>query len=68
MQNILDKILPDVDMDTKQECLDLLNDNKQYCQDLNFRTLMKIISMRTDPDNAEDWHDMAIYAMTCTVN
>ena len=68
MQNILDKIMPNVDIDIKQECLDLLNKNKQYCQDLNFRTLMKIISMRTDEDNSEDWENMAIYAMTCTVN
>lgn len=68
MQNILSKIRPDVPMDVKQECLDLLDNNKQYCQDLNFRTLMKIIGMRTDPDNQNDWEDMAIYAMTCTVN
>jgi hypothetical protein len=68
MRNILDKIRPDVPLDIKEECLDLLDDNKQYCQDLNFRTLMKIIGMRTDPDNSADWYDMAIYAMTCTVN
>lgn len=68
MRNILPKIMPDVEIGIKEECLELLNNNKQYCQDLNFRTLMKIISMRTDPDNSEDWKDMAIYAMTCTVN
>lgn len=68
MRNILDKIRPDVPLDVKEECLDLLDNNKQFCQDLNFRTLMKIIAMRTDADNQEDWEDMAVYAMTCTVN
>ena len=68
MRAILDKIRPDIQLDVKEECLDLIEEYKNQCGDLNFRTLMKIISMRTDSENGEDWRDMAIYAMTSTVN
>jgi hypothetical protein len=68
MRAILPKIKPSVPLDLKEECLNLVEEYKDQCGDLNFRTLIKVISMRIDPENSEDWKDMAIYAMTSTVN
>jgi hypothetical protein len=68
MRAILGHIRPDVSMEDKEECLDLIEEHHKNCGDLNFRTLIKVISMRVDPENGEDWRDMAVYAMTNTVN
>ena len=68
MRAIIDKIRPDIQLDVKEECMELLEEYQHHCGDLNFRTLMKVISMRTDSENGEDWKDMAVYAMTSTVN
>lgn len=68
MRAILPKIERSVPLDVKEECLELVKKYKDQCGDLNFRTLIKVIKMRVDPDNAADWEDMAVYAMTSTVN
>lgn len=68
MKKILPNIKTTVSMDIKQECLDLVNEHKEQCHDLNMRTLLKVIDMRIDPENQKDWKDMAIYAMVNTVS
>lgn len=68
MRAILPKIKTIVPMEVKEECLNLIEENKNHCGDLNMRTLIKVIGIRTDSENEEIWRDMAIYAMTSTVN
>ena len=68
MKNILPSIKPSVALSLKQECLDLIEQYKDFIKDLNIRTLIKIINMRVDPENGEEWKDMAIYSMIHTVN
>jgi hypothetical protein len=68
MRAILPKIKTMVSMDVKEECMNLIEEHKNQCGDLNMRTLIKVIGIRTDPENAEIWEDMSVYAMTSTVN
>lgn len=68
MQNILPNLKTAVSMKLKQECLDLIKEHKDECMDLNMRTLLKVIGIRTDDENGEDWKKMAIYAMTSSVS
>jgi len=59
MENILPKLMPKVNMDKKKESLDLLTDMRHECRDLNFRTLMKVISIRNS--GKKDWRSLAEY-------
>jgi hypothetical protein len=68
MREILPKIKPSIPIEIKEECLNLIEEHKDQCGDLNMRTLIKIIGIRTDAENEEIWRDMSIYAMTSTVN
>lgn len=68
MHAILPSIKPSISIDVKEECLKLIEDYKDVCGDLNMRTLIKVIGIRTDPENSEIWKDMSVYAMTSTVN
>ena len=68
MKGILKNIKPFVPMEIKQECLDLVTEYAGYTKDLNMRTLLKTIDFRLDPDNSENWRDLAIYAITNTTS
>lgn len=68
MRAILPNIKPNVPLELKEECMALIEEHKSEVGDLNIRTLMKVIAMRTDPENGDLWKEMAIYAMTSTVN
>lgn len=68
MRAILPKIKTMVSMEVKEECLNLIEEHKDFCGDLNMRTLIKVIGIRTDKENEEIWKEMSIYAMTSTVN
>jgi hypothetical protein len=60
---LLPEIKRGVSMDIKQECLELITQYADQCRDLNLRTLIKVINIRDDEENGEDWKDMAIYQM-----
>ncbi len=53
----------DVSMEIKQEALAVIEKWKDQTDDLNFRTLMKVINIRKDADYAEDWEEMAEYML-----
>lgn len=55
MKNILPHIDKDVPMEIKDRAIDLLDQNKYACSDLNFRTLKKIISIfNSNEQNADE--------------
>lgn len=62
MQSVLPRVMPDVDLEMKQEALDLIKDNLHRVKDVNFRALMNIITIRTDP-NCSDWKRLATFAL-----
>lgn len=68
MQAILPNLKTSVPVKVKQECLDLIKEHMDECHDLNMRTLLKVIGIRTDEENGEEWRKMAIYAMTSTIS
>jgi hypothetical protein len=68
MSNIIKNIKPSVPLELKQECLDLIKEYSSYTRDLNMRTLMKVIDIRIDKDNEENWRDLAIYSIVNTVS
>jgi len=68
MRNILKGIKPFVSLEIKEECLALVEEYSTYCHDLNIRTLMKVIDIKIDPENGEDWKNLAIYSMTSTIS
>lgn len=47
MKFILPKVHPELSMDLKQECLDILAKYKNSAKDLNVRTLLKVINIKT---------------------
>lgn len=53
MQHILADVRPDLDMELKQECLDILAKYKHSAKDLNVRTLLKVINIKTSKVVAE---------------
>lgn len=54
MRNILPVIKKDIPMELKERALSIIEDNKDVCQDLNFRTLLKAISaLSSEEANAD---------------
>jgi hypothetical protein len=53
MKHILADVRPDLDMDLKTECLDILEKYKHSAKDLNVRTLLKVINIKTSKVVAE---------------
>lgn len=68
MRAILPNIKTIVPTELKEECLTLIEDHMEQCNNLNIRTLLKVIDIRFDQENGDSWRDMAIYAMTSTVS
>jgi hypothetical protein len=62
MQSVLADVMPDVDLDKKQEALDLIKENLHRVKDVNFRMLMNIITIRNDP-TCKDWKRLATFAL-----
>lgn len=59
METILPEMAPDFDMATKKEAFDFLISKSSEVNDLNFRTLEKIIKIRAGA--GDRWKDMAEY-------
>ena len=62
MQAVLPDLMPDVPLELKQDSLDLLREVAGRCRDINFRSLMNVITIRTDPAVA-DWQRLARFTL-----
>jgi hypothetical protein len=63
MQAVIANICPDVHVDMKLEALKLLSDNMHLTNDVNFRSLMNVIAIRSDV-SVKNWQELAKYALT----
>lgn len=63
MRSVLSTVMPDVELDMKKEALALLEKNLDVTDDINFRTLMNLISIRVDP-NVKDWKKLGMFTLT----
>ena len=61
MESILENILPEVPFNFKREALDFIAENKSLAQDLNMRTLEKVVKIRMSV--SRDWKDLALYML-----
>jgi hypothetical protein len=59
METIIESICPENDLMTKRDALDFIIENGSEMDDLNFRTLEKIIKIREGA--GENWADLATY-------
>ena len=63
MQDRLEKIEPiHVDIEIKQEALDLMKELKNVAQEVNFRALQRVITIRNSP--VKDWKKLATFSLT----
>lgn len=60
MEAVLENVMPDIDLDKKTEALDLIKGNLHRVKDVNFRSLMNIITIR---DTVENWKPLATFAL-----
>ena len=63
MRAVLHNVLPEVEMEHKVEAIELLEENLHLTNDINFRSLMNIILIRTSAP-AEKWKRLATYSLT----
>lgn len=61
MRMVLDDVMPHIDMDLKVEALDLLEANLHLTNDINFRSLMNIITIRGS--GSRNWKKLGAYAL-----
>ena len=62
MRNVLDGVLPQVELDHKQDALALLEENMNLTDDINFRSLMNLITIRNS--GSKDWKKLGVYSLT----
>jgi hypothetical protein len=62
MESVLENVMPDIDIEPKREALQLIKDNLHHVKDVNFRTLMNIITIRVNK-NVSDWKRLATFAL-----
>lgn len=60
MRTVLADVMPEVDMSYKLEAIDLLQDHVHVTKNINFRSLMATIAIRTD-DTTKDWKRLALF-------
>ena len=63
LRTIIRNVRPDIDMEYKTEILDLMESLKTRIQDLNIRTFIKAVDLRTGETNDPNWKKMATYVM-----
>lgn len=61
MRAVLDGVMPDVDLKEKEEALEVLEENKNLTDDINFRSLMNTITFRTSGN--PDWKRIATFSL-----
>jgi hypothetical protein len=62
MRSVLDDVMPHIDREHKVEALDLLEEHMHVTNDINFRTLMNMTTIRVS--NSPNWKKLAIYSLT----
>jgi hypothetical protein len=62
MEAVLGEVMPEVELEAKQEALDLLKEHMHLCSDINFRALMNVIKIRTEA--VGDWRKLATFTLT----
>jgi len=62
MESVLERVMPDVDMDFKRDALKLIRANLDVAQDVSFRALMNLIKIRIDP-TVKDWTKLGRFAL-----
>lgn len=60
MEAVIADVMPEVDLEHKLEALTLLKDNLHRVKDVNFRSLMNLITIR---ETVEDWKPLATFAL-----
>lgn len=62
METILPNVLPESDMEVKEDAFAFLKEHSHVCKDLNMRTLIKVCKVRNSfPDN---WSELALYIIS----
>ena len=62
MRTVLHDVMPHVDYNHKLEALELMADSINIAQDISFRSLMSVITIRTEP-SVKNWKRMARYSL-----
>jgi hypothetical protein len=62
MRYIAESVYPEVPLAAKLEVIDLLEELKHECRDLNFRTMLKVVSIRLSAPAA--WRGLGQYVIT----
>jgi len=62
MRNVIEDVLPHVELEHKHEALNLLEEHMNVTDDINFRSLMNLITIRNS--SCKDWKKLAVYALT----
>lgn len=62
MRSVLANVCPEVPMIMKEEAMEVMEQWKNETRDLNFRTLIKVINIRTAAVS-EEWREMAEYML-----
>jgi len=65
IRHLLPVIRPDLDVAVKTEVIELMDEFRDRTPDLNVRTFLKVIDIRTA--NPDVWRDMGEYALTTSV-
>ncbi len=61
MESVLENVSPDYEMNIKRDALNFLQENKDLCHDVNFRTLLAVIKVRAAASKKTDWKRLAKY-------
>lgn len=61
MAAVLEDIMPTVDLEPKREALEFLSEHRDMTDDINFRTLMNLVTVRVG--SKRDWKALARFAL-----
>lgn len=61
MRSVLEHVMPEVDMDMKLDSLRVLEENQHLTDDINFRSLMNVITIRTA--GKPNWEKLAKFSL-----
>lgn len=62
MKTVLPHVMPDIDMEYKEDAISLLEANLEVAADVSFRSLMNLIKIRVDP-TVKDWEKLGRFAL-----
>lgn len=62
MRGVLSNVMPDVDMQYKEDALNLLEKHVHVTKNVNFRALMQTIGIRIDPAT-KNWERLALFSL-----